>query len=579
MATDDLFHHVNLESDEVYQLHDILNAFQIPYVLFDSKQKLKLMYLTDSLSEQFTFENQSFTELLGDIFKTEQPSSKLISLNNANQLHMKGIPIKESGKLFAVIIVLQITNSELEEYQNMEIDLKTIFDSSYDVLFVADGEGKAIRVSSACERLWGIKRSDFLGRNTNDLERDGVFQPSVTRLVLEQKRKVSVIQKTRTGKTLLVVGTPVMNENGKVVRIINASRDVTEIHQLQDELMETRRLLEHYQNEIQHLKSENQSVLSNKLVYQSEKMQQLIEQVQVIAKYETPVLITGESGVGKEVIASLIHDWSHRSNQPFIKVNCGAIPDSLLESELFGYEKGTFTGANNAGKTGLFLAANNGTILLDEITEMPISLQVKLLRVLQEKEIMPVGSIISKKINVRVVSTTNREIGELIKKGEFREDLYYRLNGIPIEIPPLRKRKEDVTPLVNYFTEAFNNYYGDKKTVSNDSISEIMQSDWKGNIRELKNFVERLLILSQEDIVDKSYVERVLENKQVTFQNFHFEILQDLDLYETLSKVEKQILEYTAKRSNTTIEMARSLGVNQSTISKKLKKYDISLKS
>ncbi len=565
-------------SDYVYKLNDLLNAFQIPYVLFDSKQKIQLMYLTDSLSDYFSSEKRSTDEVFNYVSTNEEPYSKTISLNSASQLHMKGIPVKVSNKLIAVIIIFNITNSMYDEYHNMEIDLKTIFESSYDVLFVSDGNGKVLRVSSACERLWGIKQSNILKRNVFDLETEGVFSPSVTRLVIEQKKKISILQKTCTGKTLLVLGTPVLDESGRVARVINASRDVTEIHQLLDELTETRHLLEHYQDEILNLKSQKQSFKLNKLVYQSEEMVQIVEQVRTISPYETPVLITGESGVGKEIIASLIHDWSYRSNQPFIKVNCGAIPETLLESELFGYEKGTFTGANKEGKDGLFFAANNGTILLDEITEMPVSLQVKLLRVLQEQEILPVGSTKLKKINVRVISTTNREMKSLIEQKEFREDLYYRLNGMPVEVPPLRNRKADIRALINYFTEEFNHYYGKNKLFAEDAIAEMMKSDWKGNVRELKNIVDRMLILSSDNLVEKSFAIQFIGSDQKSSQGFHFEILQDLDLYKVLSNVEKQIIEYTASKYNTTTEMARSLHINQSTVSKKLKKYNIRIK-
>lgn len=573
---EEFFNPISLDSNEIYILHEMLNTFRIPYVLYDSKQSLKLMYLTDSLPENFDLENEHFNELVSHVFKTIKPSSKTITLKNADQLLIKVIPIKAAHKLFAVLVIFQIINSALEEYQNTEIDLKTIFESSYDVIFVADGEGKAIRVSSACERLWGKSQDEFLGRSTNELEQEGIFQPSVTRLVLEQKRKVSVIQKTCTGKTLLVVGTPVTDETGKIIRVINASRDVTEINRLQEELSETRLLLEHYQHEIQKI-TPNKNTKQERFIYKSDKMNQLVERVKVIAKYETPILITGESGVGKEVIAGLIHEWSNRNNQPFIKVNCGAIPDNLLESELFGYEKGTFTGANKNGKTGLFLAANKGSILLDEITEMPFTLQVKLLRVLQEQEVTPIGSIHPKKINVRIISATNQNIENLIKKGTFREDLYYRINGIPIEIPPLRHRKEDILPLVTYLTESFNNYYAEGKNFTKDALKEITNSNWKGNIRELKNCVEKFLILSPTNIIDKSFIDYFLNNEQETCNEFHFEVHQDIDLYNTLAHVEKQILEYAANKYVTTVDIARSLNVNQSTVSKKLKKHHIHL--
>lgn len=271
----------------------------------------------------------------------------------------------------------------------------------------------------------------------------------------------------------------------------------------------------------------------------------------------------------------MIHEYSNRAAQPFIKINCGAIPESLLESELFGYEKGTFTGAVKEGKDGLFLAANNGTILLDEITEMPLSLQVKLLRVLQESEIRPIGSVKTNKINVRIIVSTNRKIETLIREGKFREDLFYRLNVIPIEIPPLRERKEDIPLLVDYFTQEFCMEYKVEKTLSKDAIHEILKQPWKGNIRELKNFVERLLIISKNDEINKKDIKYLLSNhSQETLPiNIYFE--DKLDLFKTLESIEALIIKRASMKYRTTTEIAEALSVNQSTISKKLKKYNI----
>jgi PAS domain S-box-containing protein len=466
----------------------------------------------------------------------------------------------------------------LEEYENMSIDLKIIFESSYDVMFVADGKGTALRVSSACERLWGKKKEEFIGRNTLDFENEGVFTPSITRIVLEQKRKVSVVQKTCTGRTLMVVGTPVIDSNGNVTRIINASRDITEIDQLQNELKEMKEITERYMREIQQLKLQ-ETPPQKKLIYRSKEMEHLVDHVKNIARYDSTVLITGESGVGKEIIASLLHEWSNRFDKPFIKINCGAIPESLMESELFGYEKGAFTGGNKEGKHGLFYAANQGTIFLDEVTEIPLPLQVKLLRVLQEGEIRRVGSIEPAFINVRIIAATNKNMEELIKQGRLREDLYYRLNVIPIEVPPLRGRKEDIPPLANFFTKKFNEQYGTYKTLSPETIHEILQHEWKGNVRELKNFIERILITSNSDNIRHNDVKNLLGYHSTYNSHLQLEILDDVDLTETLALVEKRILEHASKKYTTTVDIAKALNIGQSTVSKKLKKHRINLKN
>ncbi|MDQ0219525.1 PAS domain S-box protein [Peribacillus cavernae] len=560
-------------------LKEAFNSFGISYQLYSNNQKL--IYETVNAEVHDLFENQKeeFLRYLSYIYeKKDLWQGTIVSKKNIDmQVTIRMIPIFEVQNFEGVLVIYsKPVLKRLEEYQDMATDLQVLFDSSYDVIFVSDANGKALRVSSACERLWGKKKEEFLEQTVYELEKQNVFSPSITRMVLQEKRKISTIQKTSTGKTLLVVGTPVKDKDGNIIRVVNASRDITEINKLQSELKEMRGIAEHYQRELEEVRRDYTS--PKKLIYSSKVMEKIAEQTKRIAIFNSTVLITGESGVGKEIIASMIHEFSNRSDQPFIKVNCGAIPESLLESELFGYEKGTFTGADKEGKKGLFLAANNGTILLDEITEMPLSLQVKLLRVIQESEIRQIGSVKTKKINVRIIASTNRKIQTLINKGHFREDLYYRLNVIPLEIPPLRERKEDIPLLVDYFIQEFYKEYKIKKPLSNDAIYELIKHSWKGNIRELRNFVERLLIFSKKDKIDKKDVLDILtdDSQEKPSINVYFE--DKLDLFKTLESVESQILKRASMKFHTTIEIAEALNVNQSTISKKLRKYNIKYK-
>lgn len=469
---------------------------------------------------------------------------------------------------------LNALNIPFDGYQDMATDLQVLFESSFDVLFVSDANGKALRVSSACEHFWGKKREEFIGQNIFDLEKQKVFSPSITAMVLKERRKVSTIQKTSTGKTLLVVGTPVKDAEGNIIRVVNASRDITEVTRLQEELKEIREIAELYQKKLEEI--EKTFSTSKKLIYASALMGDLADQVKRVAKYNSSILITGESGVGKEIIASMIHEWSNRANQPFIKINCSAIPENLLESELFGYERGAFTGAEKGGKDGLFLAANNGTILLDEISELPLTLQAKLLRVLQESELRKVGSVKSIPINVRIIASTNRSIEALIKEGKFREDLYYRLNVIPLKVPALRERKEDIPLLIEHFTRQFNKEYSSKKSFSDCAKREVLKYPWKGNVRELRNFVERLFIVSSQDQISAQEITHLLGNSDKIPIHIHFG--DKIDLYQTLENIERQILEYASAAHNTTTAIAEALNVNQSTVSKKLKKYQIHLK-
>ncbi|EWG09948.1 sigma-54 interaction domain-containing protein [Cytobacillus firmus] len=557
---------------------ELLHVLEIPYQLFDREKHL----IFEQLSHQIPKQHASLTQALHDVYLSHSSWTGTIPFDDEGEMEVKAtiLPIGQKAEFSGVIIMYQLVDfMKFKEYQEIATDFKVLFDSSYDVIFVSDSQGNTLRVSSACERLWGKSQEEFIGKNVYELEQENLFSPSVTSMVLKEKRRITAMQKTSTGKNLLVVGTPIKDKNGNIIRVINASRDLTEVTKLEDEIKEIREIAERYKRELEEMKSSFSS--NKKLIYSSTIMENLAKQVRSIAQYNSSVLITGESGVGKEIIASMIHEHSNRSNKPFIKINCGAIPESLLESELFGYERGTFTGAVKEGKKGLFLAANHGTILLDEVTEMPLALQVKLLRVLQESELRRVGSVTPIDINVRIIASTNRDIQTLIKEGKFREDLYYRLNVIPIEILPLRERKEDIPILADHFTQQFNKEYDSTKTLSACAKQELLKHPWKGNIRELKNFVERLLIVSPNVQLTAADVAGLLNDKSNIHTIYNAEVPfqlntdEKMDLYKTLENVERQLLEKAAAQYNTTIQIAEALNINQSTVSKKLKKYRI----
>ena len=320
---------------------------------------------------------------------------------------------------------------EIEYIKDLNEDLHAILSSIYDEILVVNHKGELIRYSeTVINDFWGSSLKDLLGKNLLELENKGLFSPSVTRLVLEKQKKVSVVQETKSGRKILAVGNPVFNENGELHRIIIASRDITEATRLKTELHEIKKISEQYKKELDDFKNKDRFL--KKLIYCSPKMEQIINQAKKIADFSSNVLISGESGVGKEVIAQAIHQLGNRSSKPFLKLNCGAIPETLLESELFGYTKGAFTGADKNGKEGYFKRADQGILFLDEIGEMPLHLQVKLLRVLQEQEVIPIGSTIPTKINVQIIAATNKSLEKMVESGTFREDLFYRLNVIPL---------------------------------------------------------------------------------------------------------------------------------------------------
>ncbi len=462
---------------------------------------------------------------------------------------------------------------KLDSYKNLNHDLKAIFDISYDVIYVSDQHGITLRVSSACEKLWGKKEEELIGKSVYELETIGIYNPSVTRIVLEKKETVSIIQSTRTGRRLMVVGTPIKDENGKIIRVVNASRDITEVDRLQSKLDETKQLMEGYKKELEHLRKK--TLVNNKLIYQSVEMEKVISLAHRVKDVDSTVLIYGETGVGKEVIANYIHQSSERSEKPFITINCGAIPENLLESELFGYEKGAFTGAVNQ-KRGLFELANEGTLFLDEIGEMPLNLQTKLLRVLQEQTIIRVGGTKQLKINIRLIAATNSNLYEEVEKGNFREDLYYRLNVIPINIPPLRERKEDILSLIQYFVHFFNNKYRFSKTFSSRAIELLQQYHWPGNVRELKNIVERLIVLTENEKIDETDLDSLLFHNSGERQPKDDVIVNEIiPLKQCIEKAERQLLLLAKEKHEHTTEIAKVLQVNQSTISRKLRKLGI----
>lgn len=312
---------------------------------------------------------------------------------------------------------------------------------------------------------------------------------------------------------------------------------------------------------------ENSSII----LLESPQMQDIYSRISKVSKNDTSVIITGESGTGKEIIARHIHNLSTYSKGPFIIVNCGAIPESLIESELFGYTKGAFTGADPKGKIGFFEKANNGTIFLDEIGELPLQIQVKLLRVLQDKTITPIGSRTEKQINVRIIAATNKKLEEEIEKKNFREDLFYRLNVFPINIPPLRERKKDIKILIDFFVKKYYiSFQKEQKDISENVYKLLMNYSWPGNIRELRNTIEYCMNMIEENetrIEPKHLPPKFLKNKE------------DLDDKKTLKEFEKENIINLIKIYGDNLEakkiIAKSLGIGIATLYRKLKKYNL----
>ena len=498
---------------------------------------------------------------------------------NGRPYIMVGYPIEKLGRVigavyrFQDITDLEAISHELENVKELNRDLDAIIESSYDGIWVTDGEGNVLRINKAYETITGLPCASFYGRNMKDLVLEGYISESVTMLVLDKREQQTIYQETKTGKSLLVTGSPVFDERGNILRVVTNVRDITELKSLITKLDESQRLAEIYQSELSDLKKKFNAF--DKIIGASPKMKNLMDTVCRIAHVNSAVLITGETGTGKELIADYIHQHSMRTGKPLIKVNCGAIPENLIESELFGYETGAFTGARKGGKPGYFEIANGGSIFLDEIGEMPFNLQAKLLRVLESEEITRVGGHKPHPLDVRVIAATNREMLDMVQRQQFREDLYYRLNVVPLNIPPLRERIEDIPYLIAHFVSIFNKSHSLLRRISPEVIDICISYNWPGNIRELKNLVERMMVMAPHDLITK-------EDLPLLIGNSHDGIIPRvlvtalMPLSDAVMSTEKQLLEKAYAAYRTTREMARELKIDASTIVRKAAKYGIS---
>lgn len=454
-------------------------------------------------------------------------------------------------------------------YDPEHYELEQIITKSFDEILVTDGNGVITKVSVKCEEFYGLPAEEMIGKKTSDLAKNGLFTPALTPVVLEKKKKASCVQMTITGKRLYVIGNPIFDENGEIYRIVFNSRDVTEIEILESRLKVTEDLLDQYKTELRQLK---QLVSGEKeVVYQSNEMDQVYQLAAKVAQVDSTILIVGETGVGKGMMARYIHQESTRSENEMIDINCGAIPDHLIESELFGYEGGAFTGAKKEGKKGVIELADKGTLFLDEIADLPLNVQVKLLQFLQDHSFRRVGGNQSIHVNTRIIAATNQDLSKRVKEKQFREDLYYRLNVIPITIPPLRHRKEDIPVLIDYFLSGLNLKYQMNKKVARDVYETLLSYDWPGNVRELENLMERLIVTCEGRTITINDLPSYLIDQDYSPQGIVVKNISPLK--QAVADVERQLVTMAYQTYKNTYKCAEVLQVNQSTVVRKIKKY------
>ncbi len=473
---------------------------------------------------------------------------------------------------FLDITELVTVSHELENVKELNRDLDAIIESSYDGIWFTDGDANVLRINKAYEAITGLPRASFYGRNMRDLVREGYFDQSVTLLVLRERTRQTIFQETKTGKSLLVTGTPIVDERGEIIRVVTNVRDITEMKQLIEKVDETQRIARIYESELNDLRRKYRTF--DKMIWNSAEMKKLIESLSRIAQVSSTVLIVGESGTGKELIAEYIHANSGRAAAPLIRVNCGAIPESLIESELLGYETGAFTGARRGGKPGYFEIANGGSLFLDEIAEMPFSLQSKLLRVLESQEVTRIGGEKPRAVDVRVIAATNKNLVDLVRAGKFREDLFYRLNVVPVAVPPLRERREDIPYLVAHFVSMYNKTLKMTRRILPSVIDACVGYDWPGNVRELKNLIEHLMVIAAKDEIGPDDLPASLLKRPTAAAGLVV-ITSLMPLKEAVRSVEKQLLQKAYDLNKTTREMAEELKIDASTIVRKAAKYGI----
>lgn len=461
-----------------------------------------------------------------------------------------------------------------------------LYDKLHVGIYILDGNGIILFVNDTMVTMTGIPRDKLVGYSIFT-ERN--FQPSATEMVQRQKQTVSLYQTiTSRGRTYrqLITSIPVFDEHGQIKYIIAANEEVGSL----TARLSSAAALEQSSLELS-IPVEMPS--GRELTAHSPQMRAIVQLVRRVAGVEASVLIEGESGTGKEVVATTIHKSGARAEKKLVEINCAALPEQLLEAELFGYVKGAFTGADPGGKPGLIQEADGGTLFLDEINSLPIAIQGKLLRVLETKRVRRLGAVEEKEVDFRLIAAANRSLQKLCAEGRFREDLYYRLNVIPIRVPPLRERKEDIVPMARQFLTEFQVLYGRPLRMSAQAEQQLTAYDWPGNVRELRNFIERMIVSGEygdEEIrripeemfgsVQRENPRRGAPSVIVLDQQGAENILptEEFSLEAYMNGAEERLLRSLAQKCRTVSEMAAVLKIDRTNVGRKLKRYGISLK-
>ena len=575
------------------ELLNYFNTLSLGIAIIDNSFRIK------EINKSFCFVLQKQKEYLLDKDLTWFiPPIKSLSLNKKHEFHVFTL---DNGQTLAIdIIRLKKTKGadylifcqdqtqyhqlleQIDQLNQKSVIHEKMFNVLYDGVYITDGKGVALYVNDAFYDLTGLKKEDVLGKSVYQQVEEGIIPNSCTAVVLRTKKPASTISNYYQGRSCLVTGTPVF-VGDELERVICVIHDVTELQAIKENMAKAASLsssLKQHLREIE-VKTGNKFVVETR----SKIMKAIYDKASMVAALDTPVLILGETGVGKDFLVKFIHNLPERKGDCILmKINCGAIPENLLESELFGYEPGAFTGASRQGKVGLFELAYNGTLYLDEIGDMPLSLQVKFLDVLQEKAFYRLGGTKQIFLGARIIAATNVDLEKAIAEGKFRRDLYYRLNVISINLPPLRQRMDDIIPLSMLFLERYNKKYNKTRYFAPHTIELLLNYDWPGNVREIENIIERLVIITPVDCIEpRLFLEQItsaenqfkayIHGKSVSSESQQGKKAQSLK--EAMDIYEESFVRDTLKKHANLRDSAKALGIDLSTLVRKKQKYQI----
>ena len=447
--------------------------------------------------------------------------------------------------------------------------VERILDALPDGLFISDISGVTLYVNKMYEQLTGLRQDRVVGKNVRSLVEEGVFDHVLNPQIVRTGKPATHVQQLKDGKKLVLSGFPVFDETGAIRLVVTFARDISLLANLQERVDGQRRLIDQINEQLAHMAEERRPEAP---VFASPVMGEVMSLLERFAASDATVLILGETGSGKDVFARLTHSLSRRRDRVLLKVDCGGISESLTESELFGYAPGAFTGASSKGKAGYFEIADGGTVFLDEVGELPLPMQTRLLRVLQDGEIMRVGSSSPRKVDVRIIAATNRNLAECVESGTFRRDLYYRLNVATVRIPSLRDRPEDIRPLAEHFLNQYTARYHKGLAFMDVTLDMMAAYAWPGNVRELQNMVHSLVITLNGPLISPKDLPAQISGMRFENAACSMEIpTTPQPLREIMGKMERDFLLKAVAMYGSVQKVAEIFQVNRSTIFRKLK--------